>query len=424
MSVFSLNGLELGVATAATQIEGGDVDTNWHRWAKMPGQIADNTTPARACDHWNRIESDIELLQRLGVKHYRMGLEWGRIEPAPGVYSTAALDHYVNEIKTLQKAGITPLVTLHHFSNPGWLESTGAWARSHTIGVFERYVHRVLEAFEGLVTNWVTINEPNVYALKAYLEGVWPPGNKSAREAVVVMEHMAYAHIIAYKLIHDMVPEANVGVAHHLRLFRPSRKWHPVDQVAKLGSEYLFQTALVRAMSTGQFRAPFKQPQHIRPGKYYDFQGINYYAPSELRLVREGPGAGVPVNDLGWEINAHGLIKLAKRIHHDYPGPIYITENGTADANDAFRPLFIHDHLKEICASELPIERYYHWSFMDNWEWADGEAPRFGLIGVDYDTQERVWRDSAAFYADIIANGGITEDAYQRWVATRSYNYN
>jgi beta-glucosidase len=424
MSTFSLNGLELGVATAATQIEGGEIDTNWHRWAKMPGRIADSSTPARAGDHWNRVDEDIELLRRLGVKHYRMGLEWARIEPAPGVYSLEALGHYVDELTKLREAGITPLVTLHHFNNPGWLESTGAWARSHTIGVFERYVYRVMEAFQGLVTDWITINEPNVYATKAYLAGDWPPGHKSLPEAIRVMEHLAYAHIIAYNLIHDMVPDARVGVAHHLRAFRPARKWHLIDQVAHVSMEYLFQTAVVRAMSLGRFRAPLKQPQHVRPGKYYDFQGINYYSPSEVRNLTEGPGRGVPVNDLGWEIYPEGLAELARSISKDYPGPIYITENGTADAHDSFRPLFIYDHLKQLVESDLPVERYYYWSFIDNWEWAEGEEPRFGLIGLDYDTQERVWRDSAAFYADVIANDGVTEDAYQRWVASRAYRTN
>ncbi|MDR1710526.1 MAG: family 1 glycosylhydrolase [Propionibacteriaceae bacterium] len=423
MAAISLAGCELGVATAATQIEGGNADTNWHRWAKLPGQVADNTSPTRAADHWNRVDSDIELLQRLGVKHYRMGLEWARIEPAPGVYDTAAIDHYVDELKKLKAAGIKPLVTLHHFSNPGWLESTGGWLKAHTIGVFERYVHRVVEAFEDLATDWITVNEPNVYALKGFIEGEWPPGRKSLADGVKVMEHLAYAHIIAYKLIHDMQPAANVGAAHHLRVFRPAQAWNPVDQASSAAQEWLFQSALVRAMSAGKFLPPFKQPKYIRPGRYYDFHGINYYGPSEVHFLSNGAGKGVPVNDLGWEIYPQGLAELAKRIHKAYPGPIYITENGTADANDSFRPLFIFDHLKAALESGAPIARFYHWCFTDNWEWTEGESARFGLLGLDYDTQERVWRDSAAFYADISANNGVTEDAYTRWVASRSYRY-
>ena len=418
---FRLAGCELGVATAATQIEGGDADTNWHRWAQTPGHIADGSTPARACDHWNRVAADIALLGELGVKHYRMGLEWARVEPAPGEFDDTAIAHYADELTQLRDAGITPLVTLHHFNNPWWFEQTGAFAGGHAVGVFERYVRHVLGALAPLARDWITINEPNVYATKAYLEGDWPPGRHSLGETLAVMQHLAEAHIRAYRIIHGARTDARVGVANHLRVFQPQTKWNPVHQAAALAGEYLFQRAIMRAMSYGQFLPPFRRPAGVRPGRYYEFQGINYYTRSTVSGLKDGVAAGVPVNDLGWEIYPDGLAILIRQVQRTYPGPIYITENGTADAVDAFRPLFLYDHLLAIAGTGAPVERFYHWCFTDNWEWAEGEEPRFGLVALDYETQRRTVRESGRFYADIAANGGVTPAAYERWVAGREY---
>ena len=418
---FSLNGCELGVATAATQIEGGDADTNWHRWAATPGHVADGSTPARAADHWNRVPQDIALLAELGVKHYRMGLEWARIEPVPGHFDDAAIAHYRDELARLRDAGITPLVTLHHFNNPWWFEKSGAFTGGWSVGVFERYVRHVVTALRGLADEWITVNEPNVYATYAYLEGTWPPGHRSMGETLRVMNNLAVAHIRAYKVIHELQPEARVGVAQHLRVFRPANPRHPLNQGAAVVARYLFQDAILSAMSYGRFRLPFRRPAGVRPGRYYDFQGINYYSRSTVTGLRDGTAKGVPVNDLGWEIYPEGIALLVRQIHRDYPGPIYITENGTPDAADRFRPLFLYDHLSALAASGVPVARFYHWCFTDNWEWTEGEEPRFGLVGLDYATQERTIRESGRFYADIAANGGVTQEAYDRWVAGRSY---
>ena len=419
---FALPGLQLGVATAAPQIEGGDADTNWHRWADQPGRIKDGSTPRRAADHWNRVEQDIALLSELGIKHYRMGLEWARLEPSPGSFDAAAMAHYRDELAALRAAGITPLVTLHHFNNPWWFEAEGSWEHRRSLSVFERYVDHVLAGLGDLVDDWVTINEPNVYATKGWLDGDWPPGvTGSIPRAQAVMQRMAVAHIRTYHTIHRAFPQARVGVANHLRVFAPKRRWHPLDRLSAVGAEYLFQTALTRAFSVGRFLAPFVQPREVEPGRYYDFQGINYYTRSSVTRLRDGVAADVSVNDLGWEVHPAGIVEVARRVHAAYPGPIWITENGTADAADAFRTRYLYDHLREIAGSGLPIERYYHWCFTDNFEWAEGEEPRFGLVELDYPSQRRTVRASGRFYADIIVNRGVTDEAYRRWVEGRSY---
>jgi beta-glucosidase len=423
MPGFTLAGCALGVATAATQIEGGELDTNWHRWAAA-GRIPDGTSPVRAADHWNRVADDIALLSELGVRHYRMGLEWARLEPAPGRFEPKAFAHYRDELTRLRAAGIAPLVTLHHFNLPGWFVDAGGWLGAAPVPIFLRFVTEVVRQLGDLVQEWITINEPNVYATQGYLYGVWPPGQRSVPRTIAVMQVLAEAHLAAYGLLHDLQPSASVGIAHHLRVFAPAQLRNPAHRLATVTSRHLFQTAVVEATSRGRFLAPLRQPRGVRPGRYYDFHGINYYSRTTVSGSRTGVARGVDVNDLGWEVYPRGIIALAEEIHSRYPGPIYITENGTCDAGDDFRSRYLYEHLQLIAASDLPIQRYYHWCFTDNWEWAEGEAARFGLVHLDFETQRRTVRDSGHFYADIIANCGVTPAAYDRWVAGQHYPNN
>jgi len=417
-----LGSMQLGVATAATQIEGGEADTNWHHWAD-DGRVKDGSSPRRAADHWDRFDEDIALLKSLGITHYRMGLEWARLEPTPGVFDGVAIDHYRSELAALRDAGITPLVTLHHFNNPWWLERTGGWRVPGTIAVFLAYVRLAVSAFSDLVTDWVTINEPNVYAIQGYVFGDWPPGVKQPVHGFAVMSHLAQAHCRAYNLIHALQPESRVGVAHHVRVFDPANPRNPVDRAGASSMEYLFQTAVMDAMNDGHFRQPLRGGPQIGRGRYYDFLGLNYYTRSWVTGVSQGTRPGAPVNDLGWEIYPEGLTRLLTELSERYPAPVYITENGTADAADAWRARFLYDHWAAIRAADATVERYYHWCFTDNWEWIEGEGPRFGLVELDYETQARRPRASAEFVADVIAQGGVTDQAYQRWVAPQEYQH-
>lgn len=424
MPAFSLPRCELGVATAATQIEGGELDTNWHRWAEA-GRILDGSSPARATDHWIRVPEDIALLSELGIRHYRMGLEWVRLEPARGRFDPEAIAHYRDELTRLREAGIKPLVTLHHFNLPGWFVDDGGWLASDALTTFLRFVELAVREFGDLADEWITINEPNIYATKGYLYAEWPPGERSYPRMLRVMQVLVAAHLAAYVRIHQLQPDAMVSVAHHLRIFEPAKPRNPAHGIAAVTSRYLFQSAVVRAMATGRVSPPLLAAKGYPPGRYCDFHAINYYSRSTVRGFADGVATDVDVNDLGWEIYPAGLIQLAAALDARYPGiPIYITENGTCDAADGFRSRFVYDHLAQIAASRLPIVRYYHWCFTDNWEWAEGEAARFGLVHVDYETQQRTIHDSGRFYADIIANRGVTEAAYDRYVADQKYPNN
>ena len=185
---------------------------------------------------------------------------------------------------------------------------------------------------------------------------------------------------------------------------------------------YLFQEAITDAMLGGRFpRLLGGQPADVAPGSHYDYLGINYYSRTAVSRLADGRFDGVPVNDLGWEIYPRGLVEVAQWLHQRYPGPIWVTENGTADRDDAFRARFIADHLSAMASSGLPFERYYHWCLVDNWEWAQGHTARFGLVELDVDTMERRVRPSGRFLARVIAAGGIDDALYEEFVARSAY---
>jgi beta-glucosidase len=423
-------GFLLGSATAATQIEGGDRNNNWHDWCEK-GKVKDNSTCLRANDHWNRYREDIELMVQLHHKVYRMGLEWSRIEPEKGKFDAGALSHYRDEILLLRQNNITPLVTLHHFSHPLWLCKEGEFENEKVIGYFERYVRTVVEYLGDLVSEYITLNEPNVYVTNGYFFGDWPPGKKDLKLAMKVYRNMTLCHIAAYKAIHDIrnrrgfSGETMVGVANHLRVFVPYSK-NPLDTLAAKAMEYLFQGAVIRSMTSGRLTFPLGFGAPLGKGRYYDFIGINYYTRSAVHF-KGFKADTVPDshrNDLDWEIYPDGIAHLCRKFHKKYKAPIWITENGTCDRNDAFRAKYIYEHLAQIetlCREGIPVQRYYHWTLMDNFEWIEGESAPFGLIAVDFETQQRSIRKSGRFYAEICRGNTVTEELIKEYLQQPQY---
>lgn len=404
--------LKLGVATAATHIEGGEQNHNWYQWSEQ-GKIKDGSHCRRACNHAQRVKQDVQLIADLNCDIYRMGLEWSRIEPEEGHFSDEGIAFYWKELQLLNDKGIQPIVTLWHFSNPLWVEDEGGWTNPKTVDRYLRYVRFVIEKLGDWVTDWITINEPNVYLFFGYFEGSWPPGHQGDIKGFLKGASLfCQAHCMAYQLIHEIQPHANVGAAHHLRVFEPADKW-PLTKAATKMTEYLFQGMFLDAMTKGKFSSPLSNGK-VKPGGYADFMGINYYTrdlikgvlkPSQLfgeRIVKEGAST----NDLGWEIYPDGIGRVSEKAWKKYQLPIYITENGTCDAQDSFRSKYLKDHLKAVVdaiENGIPIERYYHWSLMDNWEWAEGESARFGLYHTDYQTQKRTLRDSGRYFQEVCA---------------------
>ncbi|MBV7294954.1 family 1 glycosylhydrolase [Corynebacterium sp. TAE3-ERU12] len=426
-----LRGIVLGTASAALQIEGGDRNNDWEEWSRTPGNIADGSSPVRATDHWNRWREDNQLMQAMGLRAARLGVEWARIEPSPGVFDHAAIDHYREEIGDLVDRNIAPLVTLHHFVNPVWFATRGGFTNSESRGAFLRYVRTVVDALGDLVTDWVTINEPNVYATQAHLFGEGPPANRSWRDTMRVLRHTAISHIGAYDLIHELQGErANVGFAHHARAFAPRNRNNRFHRATSAIARKLFQDIIAEAMLTGTFHPAIggNWRSGVRQGRYYDYLGLNYYSRTAIDKLDDGTFPGVAVNDLGWEIYPQGLVDCARDLIERYDAPVWITENGTCDNGnpttgqlERFRSRFIVDHLTAIANSGLDIPRYYHWCFVDNWEWNLGEKPRFGLVHLDYDTQQRSPKPSAELLGELSRTGTITRDLYARYIAGISY---
>jgi len=454
VGTFSLKpGLLIGTASAATQIEGGELDHSWMDWSRK-GHIADGTSPARATGHYERIEEDAALMRDLGMQICRMGVEWARVEPREGEYDEAAIERYLEEIRLLESYGIKVLVTLHHFTNPMWFERKGAFEHEGNVTHYLRLVEKLVTAFGAQASEYITINEPNVYAANGYFFGIWPPGKKSFALTVKVMSVLAAAHIDAYRLIHKLRGEmgytdTKVGFANHVRVFAPENPKNPAHRLYARLAERFFQGSLSKALYTGEFQFPLRRLSLPQPGTpahiplqggvaqnggaappvsgssaHSDFMALNYYTRSTVSGIRDGVRRGALINDLGWEIYPQGIVECAQKLYGASPMPIYITENGTCDNSDAFRSRYLYDHLKALCESSLPIERYYHWCFCDNFEWAEGESARFGIVHTDYETQTRTTKKSGEFLREVIKAQGVDEKMYDEYIKNQRYPRN
>ena len=418
--------ITLGVASAATQIEGGGFTHTWSDWYQK-GHIKDGSNPARANDHLNRWKEDIDLMAEMGISIYRLSIEWARIEPQKGSYDEAAVKWYRRLLEYMKGKGIAPLLTLHHFTNSLWFEESGGFAEPANIPVFLGFVEYVIRQLGDLVDEYITLNEPNVFAVMGYNNGVFPPGKRSMLMAMKVQSVMAACHVKAYALIHRLRGEkgyanTKVGFAHHARVFEPKHKWNPWHCLCARLTALMFQDALTRACLLGRFTFPLKKYCVIRHGEYADFLGLNYYTRSTVSSLADGTRKDGPHNDLGWEIYPEGIAVCAGELYKMLKKPVYITENGTCDNNDSFRCRYIYDHLKALADSGLPAERYYHWCFTDNFEWCEGESARFGLVHVDYLTQKRTVKKSGQFFSAMIKNKCITNKMYDKYVAPQRYN--
>lgn len=419
-------GMLMGVSTAATQIEGGDVGSNWNDWYKK-GFIKDGTDPAVGNDHWKKWQEDTALLSQMGLQLYRFGVEWARLMPRQGQPDEDAILRYRQELLLLKEKNIRPLLTIHHFSNPMWFESMGAFEKRENLHYYLELVELVIDRFGDLCSDYITINEPNVYAANSYFFGLWPPGQKSISKTIKVMENLAYCHIMAYNMIHSLrrkmgYEDTMVGCANHLRVFAPKNPKNPWHCLCSKLTSYLFQDALTKAMTLGSFPFPLRSHGKLSKGEYTDFIGLNYYTRSTVSGIGDGIRENSPRNDLDWEIYPEGIVECAQKLYKLLPRPIWVTENGTCDNDDRFRCRYLYEHLKQISDSALPFARYYHWCFCDNLEWVEGNWAKFGLVSVDPKTRRRSIKRSGEFYAQIIREQGVTQSLYDQFVSKQEYD--
>ena len=419
-------GMLLGVSSAAAQIEGGEVNSNWNDWYHK-GRIKDGSDPA-AHDHWARWQEDTELMAGLGVQVCRFGVEWARLLPQPNEPDESAVDHYRQELTALRERGIRPLITIHHFSEPMWFAEKGGFSRRENLSDYLELVELVVRRLGDLACDYITINEPNVYALNGYGWGEWPPGEKNYLKVFAVLENMAWCHIKAYEMIHRIRAEmgctdTKVGFANHLRVFDPKNEKNPWHCLCAKITGWAFQGAITRAMTLGDFRLPLRNWGKLPRGEYADFNGVNYYTRSTVSGIGDGVRENCAKNDLNWEIYPEGIVRCGETLMKVLDRPIWVTENGTCDNDDRFRARYLYEHWKAMAESGLPFERYYHWCFCDNFEWVEGNSARFGLIHVDYDNgRRRSVKGSGEFFAKAVKAGGVTRELYDEYVREEVYD--
>ena len=356
-----------GSATSAYQVEGGNLNSDW--------EALFSSKAGAACDHYRRFEEDFDLVKSLNQNAHRFSVEWARIEPEKGRFDEREVEHYREVLQALRQRGIWPLVTLHHFTNPLWVFKRGGWENPATPSYFASYVRYLVTHLADLCDFWITVNEPTVSAAEGYLWGRWLPGKHDPLSAAVVLKHLLQAHQLAYPIIHNIQPDARVGLAHALTPLKVP------------GTDRVFLHLDRRSIKWA--------------GKQ-DFIGVNYY-----RSI--GGVINLPKSDLGWAIYPQGLYQVLNQLKGTGL-PLYVTENGIADADDDQRADYIADHLFAVWRAlreGADVRGYFHWSLLDNFEWAKGFEPRFGLVEVDYQTMERRIRSSARVYARIAKQNGL-----------------
>jgi len=398
-----------GASISTHQVEGGN-HNQWTEWELETAQLKvarakylyghlpnwpsiraeterpENYVSGMAADHYNRFQTDFSLAKKLNLNALRSGIEWSRIEPEAGEFDKDAVAHYRTYFESLIELGITPVITLWHWTVPVWFEQKGGFLRRRNNKYFVRYVQYIAEQLGDLFDYVIVLNEPTVYASMSFHERRWPPEEGSKLALLRVLQNLAAAHKKAYKLIKGVQPKAQIGIAHNCAYYYAGDdSWLTslsVRVAHYFGNEYFIN----------------KVKQH------QDFFGFNFYFANRLYGTRvHNPNK--KLNDLGWDMQPDKLQPLIEQLYRKYQKPVMVTESGLADAGDVHRKWWIQESVKAMnnaLAHDVKMIGYIHWSLLDNFEWAEGFWPRFGLIEVDYKTQKRTVRASALWYGRLV----------------------
>ncbi|HEY5903407.1 MAG TPA: GH1 family beta-glucosidase [Anaerolineales bacterium] len=433
-----------GTATASYQIEGawnedGRGESIWDRFSHTPGKVENGDTGDVACDHYHRWREDLALMKDLGLHAYRFSTAWPRILPeGTGRVNQAGLDFYSRLVDGLLELGIEPYVTLYHWDLPQPLQDQGGWPARATADAFCQYTDVVTRSLGDRVHYWTTLNEPFCSAFVSYHMGRHAPGHTDLKEAVAASHHLLLAHGQAVPVIRANVPGASVGItlnfspqvaASPSRADRDQATWEDgylnrwfIEPVVGRG----YPADMVEAFGAG---TDFVQPGDMETiAAPLDFLGVNYYnrsiarskkvpeSQNEPRTVFRGP----ELTEMDWEVSPEGLYQLLGRLHFSYEFPaLYITENGAAfrdvvsadgSVDDRQRISYYRRHLEMVhraISIGAPVKGYFAWSLLDNFEWGYGYAKRFGLVYVDYATQQRIPKSSAKWYAQVVKQNAL-----------------
>lgn len=445
-----------GAATAAFQVEGattadGRTDSVWDVFARRPGAVVGGDTGDPAADHYRRYGEDVDLMRRLGLGAYRFSLAWPRVRPDGGAPNAAGIAFYDRLVDRLLEAGIEPWATLYHWDLPQTLEDKGGWTSRDTAYRFAEYTETVLARLGDRVASWSTLNEPWCAAMLGYAGGIHAPGRTDHTAAVAATHHLLLGHGLAMDIIRAHAPDVPAGITLNLYPVVPHDPANASDVAACRRIDGLQNRLFLDPVLRGGYPddlvedlAPFGLGDVVRPddsaviAAHVDWLGVNYYRdyrvagrpvagsePAGPEWVGAGdvhfvPDPAAPRTDSGWEVQPAGLTESLLQVHRGYrPVPLYITENGAAypdvvsdggEIVDTDRVAFLDSHLRaahEALAAGVDLRGYFYWSLLDNFEWAEGYAKRFGLVHVDYATQERTPKRSAHWYSRVIGLNGL-----------------
>jgi beta-glucosidase len=416
-----------GTATAAHQVEGNNTNNNWWKW-EQEGHTVHKS--GLACDWWGgRWKEDMDRAAETGQNAHRFSVEWSRIQPEPDKWDESALERYRAMLRGMLERGITPMITLHHFSDPVWLAEKGSWETEAIVPIFEKFVRKVVEALKEYTSLWCTINEPNIYALSGYVTGEFPPGKHDLRLAMRVTANMLKAHAAAYRAIHEIQPEARVGYAWHYRPMLTWRSWFPLDALMRDIQYNGLNLTFPSGIASGVMKTPIGSYRVPEAKGTQDYFGLNYYSVDTVRFdithAKEMFGRRFYPDDSDLSATKFianiptGLFNSIKWITRTHPNtPIIITENGVEDADDKLRPRYIAQHVQQLWRAvnyNWPVKGYFHWSLVDNFEWERGWTQRFGLWGLDVETQARIRRPSVDLYAEICKENGLSSEMVAKY---------
>ncbi len=383
-----------GAATAAHQVEGNNIHSDWWKF-EQEVQVKKNFLSGKATNHYELFDHDFALAEKLGHDAHRFSIEWAKIEPEEGKFQQDVLDHYREVFKSLKKHGLKPFTTLWHFSLPEWFAKKGGFEKRDNIFYYVRYCKKIAEVFKDEMEYIITLNEPMVYLYYAYLAGKWPPQKKSFVSFVKVLSNLMRAHREVYKNLKQVNPDFKIGVAKNNPAFSPDRRGNIFDWFLVHLLKYLWNHLFLDGIS-----------------KCQDFIGLNYYFHRNMRFDIKmidqffiHPCNSCDVTDMGWEVYPRGVAGLLRDLWKRYHKPLIITENGVADHKDRLRGDYIEsvlEHIFNVKKEGVDVFGYLHWSLTDNFEWADGYDPRFGLIEIHYGNFVRTVRPSAYKYEKLI----------------------
>ena len=437
-------GFVWGAATASYQIEGawdedGKGPSIWDSFSRVPGNVTNGDTGDIADDHYHRWQDDVALMKSLGLKAYRFSISWPRVLPdGEGAVNERGLDFYDRLVDALFEAGIQPFVTLYHWDLPQALQEKGGWGNRAIVDRFARYTEVVAQRLGDRVKNWITLNEPHVFAYVGHYFGRHAPGLHSLPTANQVAHNALISHGRAVAVLRALWPDAQAGITLNLSLSYPASSMPADQQAARVGNGHLNRWFLDPIFGRGypsdmltfyDDAAPVIEPGDMETiATPIDFLGVNYYSNRFARAVsadvnpygvgtltaEEMIAAGYEVTEMGWPVMPDGLRELLVGLQRQYhPRAIYITENGAAFADqvndgavhDERRVEYFKEHFdsaRRAISDGVPLRGYFVWSLLDNFEWAHGYNKRFGIVYVDYKTQARILKDSAGYLRRVI----------------------